>query len=38
MTTPRASSHPDRPSVLERLEPDTDDDIIDITDYSETSK
>ena len=36
MTTPRASSpYPDRPSTLEQLEPDTDDDIIDITDYSE---
>ena len=36
MTTPRASSpYPDLPSTLEQLEPDRDDDIIDITDYSE---
>ena len=36
MTTPRASSpNPDQPTTLEQLEPDTDDDIIDITDYSE---
>ena len=36
MTTPRASSpYPDWPSTLEQLEPDTDDGIIDITDYSE---
>ena len=36
MTTPRASSpYPDQPSTLEQLEPDMDDDIIDITDYSE---
>ena len=34
MTTPRASSpYPDKPSMLEQLEPDTDDEIIDITDY-----
>ena len=38
MTTPRASSpYPDWHSTLEQLEPDTDDDIIDITDYSEAS-
>ena len=36
MTTPRASSpYPDQPSTLEQLEPDTDNDIIDITDYLE---
>ena len=36
MTTPRASSpYPDWHSTLEQLEPDTDNDIIDITDYSE---
>ena len=36
MTTPRASSlYPDQPSTLEQLEPDTDNDIIDIADYSE---
>ena len=36
ITTPRASSpYPDWPSTLEQLEPDTEDDIIDITDYSE---
>ena len=36
MTAPRASSsYPNRPSTLEQLEPDTDIDIIDITDYSE---
>ena len=36
MTTPRASSpYPDQPSTLEQLEPNTDDEIIDITDYSE---
>ena len=36
MTTPRASSpYPDHPSTLEQLEPDMDNDIIDITDYSE---
>ena len=33
MTTPRASSpYPDRPGTLEQLEPETDDEIIDITD------
>ena len=36
MTTPRASlPYPEQRSMLEQLEPDTDDDIIDITDYSE---
>ena len=36
MTTPRASSpYPNWPSTFEQLEPDTDDDIIDITDYLE---
>ena len=36
MTTPRASSpYPDQPSTLEQLEPDTDNDFIHITDYSE---
>ena len=36
ITTPRASSpYPDQPSTLEQLIPDTDDDIIDITGYSE---
>ena len=36
MTTPRASSpYPEQPNTLEQLEPDTDDEIIDITDYSE---
>ena len=36
MTTPRASSpYPDRPNALEQLEPETDDEIIDITDYAE---
>ena len=36
MTTPRASSpYPDQPSTLEQLEPDMDNDIIDITDYLE---
>ena len=36
MTTPRASSpYPDWPSTLEQLEPNTDDEIIDIRDYSE---
>ena len=36
MTTPRACSpNPDLPSTLEQLEPDMDDDIIHITDYSE---
>ena len=35
VTTPRASSpYPKRPSTLKDLEPDMDDDIIDITDYS----
>ena len=35
-TTPRASSpYPDRPSTLEKLEPDTDKEIIVITDYAE---
>ena len=35
-TTSRASSpYPDRPSTLEQLEPNTNDEIIDITDYSE---
>ena len=36
MTTPRAGSpYPDQPGSLEQLEPDTEDEIIDITDYSE---
>ena len=36
MTTPRASSpYPDWPSTLQQLIPDIDNDIIDITDYSE---
>ena len=36
MTTPRASSpYPDIPGTLEQLEPDTDDEIINITDYAE---
>ena len=36
MTTPRSSSpYPDQPGTLEQLEPDTDDEIIDITDYAE---
>ena len=36
MTTPRASSpYLDHHSTLEQLEPDMDDDVIDITDYSE---
>ena len=36
MTTPRASSpYPERPSTLEQLEPDMDNDIIAITDYLE---
>ena len=36
MTTPRASSsYPDQPSSLEQLEPETHDEIIDITDYTE---
>ena len=35
VTTPRASSHfPKHTSTLKDLEPDTDDDIIDVTDYS----
>ena len=35
MTTPRASlPYPEWPSTLEQLEPDMDDEIIDITDYS----
>ena len=35
MTTPRASSpYPDRPGTLEQLEPEMDDEIIDITDYT----
>ena len=39
MTTPRASSpYPDQPSTLEQLEPDMDNEIIDITHYSETIK
>ena len=34
--TPRAnSSYPDRPDMLEQLEPEMDDEIIDITDYAE---
>ena len=36
MTTPKASSpYPDWPGTLEQLEPETDDEIIDITDYTE---
>ena len=36
MTTPRASSpYPDQPSMLQQLEPETDDEIIDIIDYAE---
>ena len=36
MTTPRASSpYPKQTSTLKDLEPDMDDDIIDVTDYSE---
>ena len=36
VTTPRASSpYPDQPSTLQQLEPNMDDDIIDITDLSE---
>ena len=36
MTTPRASSpYPDTPGILEQLEPEKDDEIIDITDYTE---
>ena len=39
MTTPRASSpYPDQPGMLEQLEPEMDDEIIDITDYTETIK
>ena len=36
MITPRESSpYPDRPGTLEQLEPEKDDEIIDITDYAE---
>ena len=36
MTTPRASSpYPDRPGMLEQMEPEMDDEIIVITDYAE---
>ena len=36
MTTPRASSpYLERPSTLEQLEPETDNEVIDITDYAE---
>ena len=36
MTTPRASSpYPDQPGTLEQLEPETKDENIDITDYTE---
>ena len=36
MTMSRASSpYPNRPGMLEQLEPETDDEIIDITDYTE---
>ena len=36
MTTSRASSpYPDQPGTMEKLEPDTEDEIIDITDYAE---
>ena len=36
MTTPRASSpYPNQPSTLDQLELDMDNDITDITDYSE---
>ena len=36
MTPPRTSSlYPDRPGTLEQLEPELDDEIIDITDYAE---
>ena len=36
MTTPKASSpYPDQPSMLEQLEPEADNEIIDITDYTE---
>ena len=35
MTTPRASSpYPDQPGTLEQLKPETEDKIIDITDYT----
>ena len=38
MTTPRTGfPYPDRPSTLEQLQPETDDQIIDITDYAERS-
>ena len=38
VTSPRASSpYPKQTSTLEDLEPDTDNDIIDITDYSKRS-
>ena len=36
MTTPRASSpYPDRPGIMEQLEPEMDNEIINITDYAE---
>ena len=36
MTTPRASSpYQDQPSMLEQLEPNTENEVIDITDYAE---
>ena len=36
VTTPRASSpYPDRPGILEQLEPEMDNKIIDMTDYAE---
>ena len=36
MTTPKANSpYPDQPSTLEQLEPDMDDEIIDVTEYAE---
>ena len=36
MTTPRARSpYPDQYGTMEQLEPDTEDEIIDITDYVE---
>ena len=36
MTTPRASfPYPDRPGMLEQLEPEMDSEIIDITNYTE---
>ena len=39
MTTPRASSqYPDQAGVLEQLEPEMDDEIIDITNYADTIK